>query len=154
MSKSRYRPEHMRMLNDKRWRDTKRIVWERAQGLCEWCKRDGYIVPGVDCHHIIPFESAKTQAEMERLCYDATGNVVLLCVPCHVKAPVELRSQTKEKVKARRSESFERWKDAIKRGQSDAGISSAEHEHPRMECKSRLKGDQKLDDPTTDTPGI
>ena len=102
MSKSRYRPEHMRMLNDKRWRDTKRIVWERAQGLCEWCKRDGYIVPGVDCHHIIPFESAKTQAEMERLCYDATGNVVLLCVSCHVKAHVELRSKTKETVKARR----------------------------------------------------
>ena len=119
----------------------------------------GYIVPGVDCHHIIPFESAKTQAEMERLCYDATGNVVLLCIPCHVKAHVELRSKTKEKVKARRSEAFERWKDAIKRGQSDAGISSAEHEHPRMECKSRLKGsrlkgDQKPDDSTTETPGI
>ena len=143
----------MRMLNDKRWKETKRIVWQRAQGLCEWCKRDGYIVPGVDCHHIIPFESAKTQAEMERLCYDP-NNCVLLCIPCHVRVHQELGSKTKAKVKARRSQAFERWKDAIKRGQIDAGISSAEHEHPRMECKSRLKGDQQPDDSTTDTPGV
>ena len=127
MSKSRYRQEHMRMLNDKRWRDTKRIVWERAQGLCEWCKRDGYIVPGVDCHHIIPFESAKTQAEMERLCYDATGNVVLLCIPCHVKAHVELRSKTKEKVKERRQQSFERWKDRLLMKSGDQSQSSKEN---------------------------
>ena len=112
MSKSRYRPEHMRMLNDKRWKETKRIVWQRAQGLCEWCKRDGYIVPGVDCHHIIPFESAKTQAEMESLCYDP-NNCVLLCIPCHVRVHQELGSKKKEAVKARREQSFERWKDRL-----------------------------------------
>lgn len=114
MSKSRYRPEHMRMLNDKRWLETKRVVWDRAQGLCEWCKRDGYIVAGVDCHHIIPFESAKTQAEMERLCYDADHNVVLLCVACHQRAHKELMSKTKAKVKERRAQAFERWKDKMK----------------------------------------
>ena len=113
MSKSRYRPEHMRMLNDKRWKETKAIVWQRAQGLCEWCKRDGYVAPGVDCHHIIPFESAKTQAEMERLCYDP-NNCVLLCIPCHVRVHQELGSKTKAKVKARRSQAFERWKDNLK----------------------------------------
>ncbi len=114
MSKSRYRPEHMRMLNDKRWMETKRVVWQRAEGLCEWCKRNGYIVPGVDCHHIIPFESAKTQAEMERLCYDADHNVVLLCVACHQRVHKELMSKTKEKVKERRAQAFERWKDKLK----------------------------------------
>ena len=112
MRKSRYRPEHMRMLNDKRWKETKRIVWQRAQGLCEWCKRDGYIVPGVDCHHIVPFESAKTQAEMERLCYDH-NNCVLLCIPCHVRVHKELGSKKKEAVKARRNEAFERWKSRL-----------------------------------------
>lgn len=112
MGKSRYRPEHMKMLNDKRWRETKRIVWERAGGLCEWCKRDGYIRAGVDCHHLIPFESAKTQAEMERLCYDA-NNCVLLCVPCHVMVHREIGSKTKAKVKERREQSFERWKDRL-----------------------------------------
>ena len=99
----------MRMLNDKRWMATKRVVWARAEGLCEWCKREGYISAGRDCHHIIPFESAKTTAEMERLCYDPS-NCVLLCIPCHVKAHKELGSKTKEAVKARRDERFERWK--------------------------------------------
>ena len=109
MGKKRYRPEHMRMLNDKRWMETKRIVWARAEGLCEWCKRDGYITAGKDCHHIIPFESAKTTAEMERLCYDPS-NCVLLCIPCHVKAHKEMGSKKKEAVKARRDDRFERWK--------------------------------------------
>jgi 5-methylcytosine-specific restriction endonuclease McrA len=110
------------MLNDKRWRETKRIVWDRAKGLCEQCREDGkakgiedgYIVPGIDCHHIIPFESAKTQAEMERLCYDP-NNVRLLCIPCHVKAHKELQSKSKAKVKERREQAFERWKDRLKR---------------------------------------
>ena len=154
----------MRMLNDKRWAQVKAIVDRRARGLCEWCIRDGkeygrktgnerlartgWIRQGVDHHHLIPFESAKTQAEMERLCYDP-NNCVLLCIPCHVRVHQELGSKTKAKVKERRAQAFERWKDAIKRGQSDAGISSAEHEHPRMECKSRLKGDSPTDDAST-----
>ena len=128
MSRSRYRPEHMKMLNDKRWAATKAIVWARAKGRCEWCKRDGqeygrkignerlarfgWYRGGVDCHHIIPFESAKTQAEMERLCYDP-NNCVLLCVEHHTKAHIELMSKTKEKVKERREQSFERWKDKL-----------------------------------------
>ena len=119
----------MKMLNDKRWLETKRVVWKRAGGLCEWCRRDGqeygrkignaklaqtgWIIPGVDCHHIIPFESAKTQAEMERLCYDP-NNCVLLCIHHHQQAHVELMSKTKEKVKERRAQAFERWKDRFK----------------------------------------
>jgi 5-methylcytosine-specific restriction endonuclease McrA len=70
-------------------------------------------VSGVDCHHIIPFESAKTTAEMERLCYDP-NNCVLLCIPCHQRAHKELMSKTKEKVKERREQRFERWIDNIK----------------------------------------
>ena len=120
MSKSKYRPEHMRMLNDRRWRETKAVVWRRAQGMCEWCVRDGqaagvpegWLRAGVDCHHIIPFESAKTQAEMDRLCYDP-NNCVLLCISCHVKAHQELRSKTKVISKERREQSFERWKDRL-----------------------------------------
>ena len=111
--KTRYRPEHMRMLNDRRWLDTKRVVWQRAGALCEWCKRDGYIRAGVDCHHLVPFESAKTIAEAERLCYDP-NNVVLLCVEHHIKAHKELGSKTKAKVKERRQQRFSRWVDKIK----------------------------------------
>ena len=108
------------MLNDKRWRETKRVVWARARGLCEWCRRDGeakgirggYIRAGVDCHHLIPFESAKTTAEAERLCYDP-HNVVLLCVECHRKEHNQKGYHKKENVKARRDQAFERWKSRL-----------------------------------------
>ena len=118
--KTRYRPEHSRMFNDPRWADIKRLVWHRDGGRCQVCKRegieagiqDGYIRSGFACHHIIPFESAKTQAEMERLCYDP-NNCVLLCIPCHQRAHKELGSKKKEAVQARRAERFERWKDNI-----------------------------------------
>ena len=132
MSKSRYRPEHQRMLNDKRWMETKRVVWARAEGLCEWCKRDGiaergvpYITPGVDCHHIVPFESAKTQAEMERLCYDP-NNCVLLCIPCHQRVHQELGSKTKAKVKERRQQGFERWKSRLQGHPKDDDVSASD----------------------------
>ena len=73
----RYRPEHMRLLNDKRWKETKAIVWQRAKGLCEWCLRDGYVRAGKDCHHLVPFESGRTLSEMERLCYDPSNCALL-----------------------------------------------------------------------------
>ena len=106
--KTRYRPEHMRMLNDRRWLDTKRVVWHRAGALCEWCKRDGYIVAGVDCHHLVPFESAKTIDEAERLCYDP-NNVVLLCVEHHRAEHNQKGYHTKPKVKEREAQRLERW---------------------------------------------
>ena len=42
------------LLNSRRWMETKRIVWQRAKGLCEECARKGYVRAGKDCHHIIP----------------------------------------------------------------------------------------------------
>ena len=120
MSAKRYRPEHMRLLNDRRWKETKAIVWQRAKGLCEWCIRDGiaagveggWIRPGVDCHHLVPFESAKTMQEAERLCYDP-NNCVLLCVEHHRAEHNQKGYHTKEHVQARRAERFERWKEKM-----------------------------------------
>jgi len=74
---------------------------------------DGWIRAGVDCHHLIPFESAKTQAKMERLCYDP-NNCVLLCVEHHRAEHNQKGYHKKENVKARRDEAFERWKDKLK----------------------------------------
>ncbi len=105
----RLRPEHMRMLNDKRWAQTKAIVKQRAKGLCEECKAEGYIVPGVDCHHVIPFESATNQDEMERLCYNP-DNVRLLCIKHHIAVHANAGSHTKEAHQQRLDERFERWK--------------------------------------------
>ena len=104
------------MLNDKRWAATKRIVWARAKGLCELCAQTitatgrPLAVPGVDCHHVIPFESAATIQEAEALCYDP-NNVRLVCIACHSKIHAHAGSHTKEAVRQRRNERLERWKE-------------------------------------------
>ena len=93
------------MFNDKRWPGIKAFVWTRDGGLCRVCKREGidagvnggYIKSGFACHHVIPFESAKTKAEMERLFFD-TNNIILVCKDCHAKIHREMKSHTKEKV--------------------------------------------------------
>ena len=100
-------PRYQKLLNSKQWQEVKRMVWQRTNGLCERCLEEGkaagveggWITPGVDCHHIIPVESAKTEQEMERLAYDV-NNIRLLCVACHIKTHQELRSHCKENVQA------------------------------------------------------
>ena len=76
------------------------------------CKREGieagvdggYIKSGFACHHVIPFESAKSQAEMERLFLDV-NNIILVCKDCHAKIHREMKSHTKDKV----AENKRRW---------------------------------------------
>lgn len=122
-------PRYQKLLNSSEWARVKRIVWHRAEGLCERCKRegqaegrrigdpdlarDGYVTPGVDCHHIKPVEGARTEEGMRRRCYNV-NNIELLCIPCHIKTHQEMRSHTKEKVaenKARGAERRASWLD-------------------------------------------
>ena len=109
------------MFNDKRWPAIKAFVWQRDGGLCRVCKRegieagvdDGYVKSGFACHHVIPFESAKSKAEMERLFFDV-NNIILVCRDCHAKIHREMKSHTKEKVmenKARGAERRASWLD-------------------------------------------
>ena len=101
-------PQYQKLLNDRRWWEVKRVVWLRANGLCEECKQNGFVTPGVDCHHIRPVESAKTDQEMEQLCYNPQ-NIRLLCIACHKKAHSELRSQTREGHIATEASRAEQW---------------------------------------------
>ena len=100
-------PRYQKLLNSKRWKEVKRQVWLRANGLCERCKRDGINTAGVDCHHKIPVESAKTEEEMKRLAYNVS-NIELLCIPCHIKTHQEMWSHTKEQVQANKKRGAER----------------------------------------------
>ena len=86
-------------------------MWQKASGQCERCKREGYVTAGVDCHHIKPVESAKTEQEMERLAYDV-NNIELLCISCHIKTHQEMRSHTKEKVKENKDRARRRFLEA------------------------------------------
>ena len=101
-------PRYQRLLNSNEWARVKAVVWKRAGGLCEQCKREGFIRAGVDCHHKVPVESAKTEEEMRRLAYDV-NNIELLCVPCHIKTHKEMRSHTKDKVKENKARARSRF---------------------------------------------
>ena len=104
---------YQKLLNSKRWIETKRIVWARANGLCERCMEEGFVTAGVDCHHIKPIESAMTEQEMERLAYDV-NNIRLLCIPCHIKTHKEMASHKKEGVKVNAERRLARWIDKFR----------------------------------------
>lgn len=105
MSRSK---EYQRLLNARRWAELKAFVWKRAGGLCEACRRNGYITQGRDCHHIRPVEQAKSIEEMKVLAYDV-NNIELLCIPCHIKAHEELRSHYHENVEANKQRAHQRF---------------------------------------------
>ena len=86
-------------------------VFRRANGLCELCKTEGFITPGVDVHHIRPVEQAKTVQEMERLAYNP-ANCQLLCIACHIKVHQDMRTHTKEKVKENKARARRRFLEA------------------------------------------
>ena len=100
-------PRYQHLLNSKRWAEVKRQVWVRAGGQCERCKREGYVTAGVDCHHIKPVESAKTEEDMCQLAYDV-NNIELLCVACHIKTHQEMRSHKADKVAENKRRGAER----------------------------------------------
>ena len=112
MSRSK---DYQRLLNSRRWWEVKRMVWQRANGLCEDCLKQGIVTPGVDCHHIRPVESAHSPQEMERLCYDWRDNIRLLCVPCHIRVHQEMRSHTKEQHLQREEDRQKTWMSRHKR---------------------------------------
>ncbi len=88
-------------------------MWRRAGGLCERCKREGFITSGCDCHHKVPVESANPDdpEAMRRLAFDV-NNVELLCVPCHIKTHKELQSHNKETIDERKQMRRQRFLEA------------------------------------------
>ena len=99
---------YQRLLNDKRWKLLRAEVFRRANGLCELCKAEGFITPGVDVHHIKPVEQAKTVQEMEQLAYNP-DNCQLLCVEHHIKVHQSMRTHCKEKVKENKERARRRF---------------------------------------------
>ena len=121
MSKKDYRrrPEHQALYNSKAWKELKAFTKRRAGGLCERCIEEGqaagipegYITPGVDCHHIIPWETGRTMEEVKRLFFDR-NNIRLLCIPCHIKTHQEMHSHKKEQVAENKARARARFLEA------------------------------------------
>ena len=107
-------PRYQKLLNDRRWKQLRAEVFRRTNGLCELCKAEGFITAGVDVHHIRPVEQAKTVEGpdgMRARCYDPS-NVMLLCVPCHIRVHQDMRTHTKEKVQANKARARQRFLEA------------------------------------------
>lgn len=103
---------YQRLLNSKRWQEVKRIVWQRTNGLCEECMKQGIVRAGVDCHHIVPVETATTPQEMERLCFDV-NNVRLLCIACHSAIHKGMGKGTRKLAIERAKQRQDRWADGL-----------------------------------------
>ena len=103
---------YQRLLNSKRWQEVKRIVWQRTNGLCEECMKQGIVRAGVDCHHIVPVETATTPQEMERLCFDV-NNVRLLCIACHSAIHKHMGKGTRKLAIERAKQRQDRWAEGL-----------------------------------------
>ena len=103
---------YQRLLNSKRWQEVKRIVWQRTNGLCEECMKQGIVRAGVDCHHIVPVETATTPQEMERLCVDV-NNVRLLCIACHSAIHKGMGKGTRKLAVERAKQRQDRWAEGL-----------------------------------------
>ena len=103
---------YQRLLNSKRWQEVKRIVWQRTNGLCEECMKHGIVRAGVDCHHIVPVETATTPQEMERLCFDV-NNVRLLCIACHSAIHKGMGKGTRKLAIERAKQRQDRWAEGL-----------------------------------------
>ena len=109
MSRSK---DYQRLLNSRRWWEVKRMVWQRANGLCEDCLKQGIVRAGVDCHHIVPVETATTPQEMERLCFDV-NNVRLLCIACHSAIHKGMGKGTRKLAIERAKQRQDRWAEGL-----------------------------------------
>ena len=103
---------YQRLLNSKRWQEVKRIVWQRTNGLCEECMKQGIVRAGVDCHHIVPVETATSLQEMERLCYNP-DNIRLLCIEHHSAIHKSMGKGTRKLAVERAKQRQDRWAEGL-----------------------------------------
>ena len=119
-------PRYQKLLNAKQWKQL-RADYLRVHPLCERCQREGeaagipggYVSAAIDVHHKVPVETAKTAAEMERLCYDPR-NLEALCIPCHCRTHQEMGKGTKALSRQRAQERMQRWVDSIQKRLTNA----------------------------------
>ena len=114
--------------NSREWKEL-RAAKLRANPLCEQCVADGeakgirggYIRAASCVHHIHPIEDTKTYEEMRHWAF-LWGNLQSLCRECHARIHNQVGYHRKENVKARREQSFERWKARMMTTQQPAAV--------------------------------
>jgi 5-methylcytosine-specific restriction protein A len=64
------------------WEKIRKVVIERAKGLCEQCAKNSKVVPGRDVDHIVSKAKAKVLGWSQAKT-DHPRNLQFLCTPCH-----------------------------------------------------------------------
>lgn len=67
----------------KAWKQTQAAYKKSVGGLCERCRHNGLVVPGVIVHHKIHITPENIKEPLITLSFD---NLELLCRDCHAKA--------------------------------------------------------------------
>ena len=103
--------------NSREWKAL-RIEKLKSQPLCEMHLKEGRYVSAHCVHHIVPIETATTMEEMKRLAFcsnmsNPLDGLMSLCDECHHKIHEEMKSFSKESVKARADARQARWADNI-----------------------------------------
>ena len=98
--------------NSREWKAL-RIQKLRANPLCEICQQHGIVRSAHSVHHVVPIETATTMEEMKRLAFCGLDGLMSLCDDCHHKVHEEMKSFSKESVKARAEARQARWADNI-----------------------------------------
>ncbi len=80
-------PFAKKFYHSKRWEGVRRLVWDRAQGLCERCKSRGVLKPADVVHHKIPLSPENMDDPDVSLNPD---NLVALCHDCHTEVHQKL----------------------------------------------------------------
>lgn len=76
------RKNRMKIYNKQLWKDLRILKLQETGGLCQICLIRNKITPAEDCHHILTFTNAKTEAERDNLAFDY-DNILPLCKNCH-----------------------------------------------------------------------
>ena len=69
------------------WQDVRKVVWDRAHGLCERCMERGEVKPADVVHHVKPLNSENVNDPDVAL---NPSNLIALCDECHTEVHTQL----------------------------------------------------------------
>lgn len=94
-------------MNSKEWRELRKRKLQEFP-YCELHKEHGIKVRATCVHHKKEVESALTNEEMRKLCYDY-DNLQALCNECHHRLHQAKGNNTKEAHRKRKEQELARW---------------------------------------------
>ena len=101
--------QYIKLINTQRWR---RLRFKHLQSnpLCERCKNQDRVTAASEVHHIIPIESQTSSKDMEQVAYNPL-NLMSVCRECHRAIHTEMRSNSKDNIKAANKRKAKRFVD-------------------------------------------